>query len=75
MAEYAPSRLAPRGGEHRTSRGTVGWIVLAALLCGVGIFLMIFWLVTFYWWAFGGVALIFVGFLLFVRTWTGPESA
>lgn len=73
MEEYASA------GEHsvknRTTAATTGWIILASLLCGAGLFLIAYFVTFLQWWSFSGVILLIVGALIFFRTWTGPESA
>ncbi len=57
------------------SHVSVPWVVLAAVLCGLGIFLLIYWLIFFDWPAFSGVAFVLAGaFLLFNRR-TGLDRA
>jgi uncharacterized membrane protein len=77
--------MSDAGHEHRaveselttaeTSHVSVPWVVLAAVLCGVGIFLIIYWLIYFVWPAFSGVVFVLAGaFLLFNRR-TGLDRA
>ncbi|NNN17240.1 MAG: hypothetical protein HKL79_02610 [Thermoplasmata archaeon] len=77
--------MSDAGHEHRaveselttaeTSHASVPWVVLAAVLCGVGIFLIIYWLIYFVWPAFSGVVFVLAGaFLLFNRR-TGLDRA
>lgn len=47
----------------------------AAALCGVGIFLISYFLTFFYWPAFGGVGFVIVGALLLFNHRTGPDHA
>ncbi len=77
--------MSDAGHEHRaveselttaeSSHVSVPWVVLAAVLCGVGIFLIIYWLIYFVWPAFSGVVFVLAGaFLLFNRR-TGLDRA
>ncbi|MFZ0699398.1 MAG: hypothetical protein WAN74_04330 [Thermoplasmata archaeon] len=65
------SELSPRERAHVSAP----WVVLAAVLCGVGIFLLIYWLTYFYWPAFSGVVFVFVGALLLFNRRTGLDRA
>jgi len=73
MSEY-PS------GAHRESASTVTplsvpFLLLSAVLCGVGLFGMALYLVTFHWVFFGAVIPLVVGaYMLFTRG-TGPDHA
>lgn len=72
MSHYAAA------GEHPTpksSASTTGWIIVASLLCGFGLFLLAYFVTFFAWWSFSGVVLVIGGCLIFFKTWTGPESA
>jgi len=73
MAEY------PSGGRHESSSAeptlSVPFLVLSATLCGVGIFGMALFLVTFQWLDFAGVIPLVLGaYMLFTRG-TGPDHA
>lgn len=75
MSDYASSHRSHEPTTRKTSASAVGWIVLAALLCGSGLFLLAYFIAFLTWWAFSGVLLVILGFLVLLRTWTGPESA
>ena len=75
MSDYAASHDPHEATARRSSSSTVGWIILASILCGIGLFLLAYFLTFFAWWAFSGVAILIAGALIFFRTWTGPESA
>lgn len=64
-------------GAHRTSRGraSIPFVILASLLCGVGLFGLSYWLVTQDWLYFASlIPLILGAYLLFTRG-TGPDHA
>lgn len=75
--------MSSHGGEppptaHPSAHGRAAinaWIVLASILCGVGLFMVWYWLTFFNWWWFSGVGLVLAGALIFFKTWSGPESA
>lgn len=73
MSEYrAEGHSAPDRSESSLS---VPFLVFAALLIGVGLFGMAYWLVTFEWLYFASVVPLVVGaYLLFTRG-TGPDRA
>lgn len=75
MGDYAPSHDRTTHVARRASASTVGWILLASVLCGVGLFLLAYFLVFFAWWSFSGAVMVVAGVIIFFRTWTGPESA
>lgn len=66
------------GGTHAGSEiahVSVPWIVCAAVLCGIGLFLLSYWLTYFYWPAFSGAAFVLVGALLLFNRRTGLDHA
>jgi hypothetical protein len=73
MAEYASS---PAGeAHHAVSPISVPWVVLASLVCGVGIFLVWFWLETFNWIFFPGIVAVIVGAMMFMSDRAGLDHA
>ena len=69
----------PSGGPHEhvstSSSLSVPYLLLAAVLCGVGLFGMAYWLVTFNWVVFASlVPLVLGAYMLFTRG-TGPDRA
>lgn len=70
MAGYAHSSSAPS-----KSPVSIPWVVLAALLAGIGIFSMILWLYTFQWIYFGGILPILTGTLMLFDRRAGADSA
>jgi hypothetical protein len=69
-------------GEHGSVHGhvarspiSVGWVVLASLLCGAGIFLVWYWLFTFNWAFFPGFILVIVGAIMFLNPRAGLDHA
>lgn len=64
-------------GAHSSTAGTlpIPFLVLSALLCGVGLLGLAYWLVTFDWLYFASlIPLIFGALMLFTRG-TGPDRA
>ncbi len=72
MTEY------PHGdGAPTSSTGTLSipFLVVAAVLCGVGLFGLSYWLLTQNWIAFASLLPLFLGaYMLFLRG-TGPDRA
>ena len=63
--------------EHRPTSSTLSipFLVLSAILCGVGIFGLAYWLVTFNWVFFASlIPLVLGAYMLFTRG-TGPDRA
>ncbi len=75
MSAYAPSHGSTDHAAGKVSASTIGWITLASILCGLGIFLLAYFVVFFAWWSFSGVVMVIAGSAIFFKTWTGPESA
>lgn len=74
MSEYGGAKAAHPTPAPEASV-SVPFIVLASVLCGLGLFGTAYWLVTFHWWAFLSLAPLIVGaYLLFTRG-TGPDRA
>ena len=77
MAEVhgTPSLRSGGGSAATAAKVSVPFIVLAAVLCGVGLFGMAYWFVTGDWLWFAALAALIVGaYLLFTRG-TGPDRA
>jgi hypothetical protein len=79
MSAYARSRESARDGRE-AGRLSLGWVILAALLCGGGLFatlyaviLMAGGLVAWAWWL--GVIPLVLGFAMLLNPRSGPESA
>jgi hypothetical protein len=73
MSEYSTAESP----SARSAEGTlsVPYLVLASLLCGVGLFGMSFWLVTQNWLDFASLIPLVIGaYMLFTRG-TGPDHA
>ncbi|MGD0719280.1 MAG: hypothetical protein ABSA15_06870 [Thermoplasmata archaeon] len=58
-----------------TSRISIPWVIFAALLCGIGLFLLSYWLTYFYWPAFSGAAFVIIGGVLLFNRRTGIDRA
>lgn len=70
------SAVAPVQHERRSSEAiSVPMIVGSAVLAGVGIMGMIYWLVTFNWLFFASVIPLSGGAYLFFTRATGPDHA
>lgn len=61
--------------HHAASPISIPWVVLAALLCGVGLLLVAVWLLTFSWIYFAGIVPVFVGALMFFNDRAGLDHA
>jgi hypothetical protein len=74
MSEYGgPSESHP---HHVSSPISLPWVVLASLLCGLGLFLVLgLWLATFEWIYFVGVIPVFLGGLMFLSPRAGLDHA
>jgi hypothetical protein len=75
MSDYAPSHGSADEVAGKLATATAGWIILASLLCGAGLFLLAYFITFFAWWSFSGVLMVLAGAAIFFKTWTGPESA
>ncbi|MGC2035639.1 MAG: hypothetical protein WA761_09385 [Thermoplasmata archaeon] len=64
----------PHAGHPKTPI-SVPFVILSALLCGIGIFFIIYWLVTFYFIWFSGVFIVLAGGLLFFSERTGLQES
>ncbi|MGA9840663.1 MAG: hypothetical protein WBF81_02070 [Thermoplasmata archaeon] len=73
MAEYGGA--AKGHSAHVKSPISVPWIVVASVLCGVGITLVWWWLETFQWVFFSGVLVTFVGAMMFLNDRAGLDHA
>jgi hypothetical protein len=57
---------SPHTRVHQKSPISVPWVVLSALLVGIGLFLVAFWLITMEWvWFLGLVPAVVGGVMLF----------
>ena len=73
MSEYA---VAPEDHAHHVSSPiSVPWVVLASVLCGVGLLSVWEWLTTFAWVYFAGPLLVLAGFLLLFSDRAGLDRA
>ncbi len=57
------------------SQISIPWVIFAALLCGIGLFLLSYFLTYFYWPAFSGAAFVIVGGILLFNRRTGIDRA
>ena len=63
-------------GHHAVSPISVPWVVLASLLCGLGLYLVLgLWLLTFQWIYFTGIIPMIVGGLMFLNERAGLDHA
>jgi len=71
----AHATVEPSASEHAGARRDALLTIVAAIVCGLGIFGVFYWLYTFDWIYFPSVALVMLGcYLLFTRI-TGPDQA
>jgi lipoprotein signal peptidase len=70
MSEYGEAH-----GHVERSPISVGWVVLASLVCGAGIFFLWLWLDTFDWLYFPGFVLVIVGAIMFLNDRAGLDHA
>ncbi|HTT14830.1 MAG TPA: hypothetical protein VMG81_03505 [Thermoplasmata archaeon] len=54
---------------------SIGWVIGAALLCGLGLFALAYWLITFSWLYFAGVIPVIVGALMLFNPRAGWDHA
>lgn len=73
MPELETSSARPPGGAP--AELSVPLTVGAAVLVGVGLLTIAYWLITFRWIYFGGVGLLAAGGLLLFTRATGPDRA
>ncbi len=74
VSEYSPDEH-PAGGHGERTPISVGTVILSAVLIGLGLFSIIYWLVTFDWLWFAGVFLVVAGGLLFFSRRTGIDHS
>ncbi|MGI0055417.1 MAG: hypothetical protein ACREBZ_06870 [Thermoplasmata archaeon] len=75
MSFFGEEHASPEEHSPPIRRGTLGWIILAAILCGIGL-LMIWWYITFFELIYlVGVLFVLAGSVIFFHTWSGPDSA
>ncbi|HEV2317269.1 MAG TPA: hypothetical protein VGV89_06825 [Thermoplasmata archaeon] len=61
--------------EEDTGHVSIPYVILASILCGVGIFLTLAWVITFSWPLFLGVFVTTGGFLLLFDRRAGLDRA
>lgn len=69
---------AAEGSAHSSSQVhpiSIPWVVFAAILCGIGLFLISYWVIFFYWPAFSGVLFVLAGAILLFNRRTGIDRA
>ncbi len=74
MSGYGGAHAGPRHA-HVRSPISVPWVVLSALLIGLGLFMLAYWLVTFTWLDFLGIAPCVLGGLMLFSRRAGFDSA
>ena len=73
MSEHA---AAPGGHGHGVvSPISVPWVIAAALLCAAGLFVIWWWLYTFNLEFVWGIALVFLGAMMFLNPRAGWDHA
>jgi hypothetical protein len=73
MSEVA--NAAETSGHHVKSPISVLWVIAAAILCGVGLTLLWYWLEVFQWIYFSGVLFVLAGALMFMNRRAGWDHA
>lgn len=73
MSGYGAPSEPP--AHHAVSPISVPWVVLASVLCGLGLLLVWMWLTTFQWVYFTGIIPVFVGGLMFLNDRAGLDHA
>ncbi|HTT72958.1 MAG TPA: hypothetical protein VMG99_02235 [Thermoplasmata archaeon] len=72
----AASEAGPNTAHGSTvSPISIPWVVLSAVLCGGGLFMVSYWLLTQQWVWFSGVAVVIVGALMFLSPRMGWDHA
>jgi hypothetical protein len=73
---------APARGAASADAGSISipWVILASLVCGVGLWLIAFWLINLTgaasgWIYFLGVPVLIVGAIMFLNPRMGPDHA
>jgi hypothetical protein len=74
MSGYGGAHAAPAHG-HVSSPISVPWVVLSAVLIGLGLFMLAYWLLTFNWFFFLGIAPCLAGGLMLFSRRAGVDSA
>jgi hypothetical protein len=78
MSEYGGASEPHSGPPHahvEKSPISVGWVVLAAVLCGLGLVGVWWWVTTFNWLFFPSIVLVFGGGLMFFNDRAGLDRA
>lgn len=73
MSDYANPHAAE--AHHAASPISIGWVVLASVICGIGVLLTWAWLYTFDWLFFPGIALTIIGTMMFFSERAGLDHA
>jgi hypothetical protein len=60
---------------HAGAAPSIPLTIAAAVLAGAGLWLIAYWLITFHWIYFSGIALLAGGALLLFSRVTGPDRA
>lgn len=74
MASYGHAHDLDDEDEH-VNHVNYAWVILAAVLCGVGITMTLLWLIQFQWMWFPGVGVATIGFLLLFDRRAGLDRA
>jgi len=73
MAEYA--HASEEHADHAASPISVPWVVLASVLCALGLVLIWEWLTTFMWIFFLGPFVVLAGAVMFLNHRAGLDHA
>lgn len=73
MAGYGAARGSTSHGE--TSPISLAWVILAALVAGVGVFLVALWLITFNWLFFPGAIIVAISMVMFLSPRMGLDHS
>lgn len=74
MSGYGGAHSAPTD-SHVSGPISVGWVVFSAVLIGAGLFMLAYWLLTFNWFYFLGIASCVLGGLMLFSRRAGLDSA
>jgi hypothetical protein len=73
MSEHAGAEASPTAAGADTI--SIPWVLLSAVMCGVGLFAVSYWLLTQNWLWFLGILPVILGAIMFLSPRMGPDHA
>jgi hypothetical protein len=75
MSHVASIPSAAAHGSHAPNSISLPWVLLASILMGIGVLLIVLWIVTFNFLYFTGVFVVLAGFLMVFDPRMGSDRA